>query len=37
MFFANEQREKVREENPGIKFGTPSTSISLKDPQLTPI
>lgn len=21
MFFANEQREKVREENPGIKFG----------------
>lgn len=22
MFFANEQRENVREENPGIKFGT---------------
>lgn len=21
MFFANEQRENVREENPGIKFG----------------
>ncbi|KAL9617798.1 MAG: hypothetical protein Q9160_007452 [Pyrenula sp. 1 TL-2023] len=21
MFFANEQREKVREENPGISFG----------------
>ena len=21
MFFANEQRDKVREENPGIKFG----------------
>jgi hypothetical protein len=21
MFFANEQREKVREDNPGIKFG----------------
>ena len=21
MFFANDQREKVREENPGIKFG----------------
>jgi hypothetical protein len=22
MFFANEQRDKVREDNPGIKFGT---------------
>ena len=22
MFFANEQRENVREENPGISFGT---------------
>ena len=22
MFFANEQRENVREENPGITFGT---------------
>jgi hypothetical protein len=22
MFFANEQREKVREDHPGIKFGT---------------
>jgi hypothetical protein len=21
MFFANEQRDKVRDENPGIKFG----------------
>jgi hypothetical protein len=21
MFFANENRDKVREENPGIKFG----------------
>jgi len=21
MFFANEQRDKVREDNPGIKFG----------------
>lgn len=21
MFFANDQRDKVREENPGIKFG----------------
>lgn len=24
MFFANDQREKVREDNPGIKFGKPS-------------
>jgi hypothetical protein len=24
MFFANEQRENVRDENPGISFGTPS-------------
>ena len=22
MFFANEQRDKVRDDNPGIKFGT---------------
>jgi hypothetical protein len=22
MFFANDNREKVRDENPGIKFGT---------------
>jgi hypothetical protein len=28
MFFANEQRDKVREENPGIKFGE-SISISF--------
>lgn len=26
MFFANEQRENVREENPGIKFGKYSES-----------
>lgn len=26
MFFANEQRENVREENPGIKFGKSSGS-----------
>ena len=26
MFFANEQRENVREENPGISFGTPHFS-----------
>lgn len=25
MFFANEQRENVREENPGIKFGKSSS------------
>jgi hypothetical protein len=29
MFFANEQRDNVREENPGISFGKPcSTSVS---------
>lgn len=28
MFFANEQRDKVREENPGIKFGKWKPSIS---------
>jgi hypothetical protein len=27
MFFANEQREKVREDNPGIKFGKSNTTI----------
>jgi hypothetical protein len=30
MFFANEQRENVREENPGIAFGT-WNSPSVKD------
>ena len=29
MFFANEQRENVREENPGIAFGTWSDFIHL--------
>ena len=32
MFFANEQRDKVREDNPGIKFGTlfsPCTCVRL--------
>ena len=33
MFFANEQRDKVRDENPGIKFGmsllTGSSIVSL--------
>jgi hypothetical protein len=24
MFFANDQRDKVREDNPGIKFGKSS-------------
>lgn len=26
MFFANDQRDKVREDNPGIKFGKPFSS-----------
>ena len=31
MFFANEQRDNVRSENPGIAFGTPATtSIALQ-------
>lgn len=30
MFFANEQRDYVRHENPGITFGTaPSSSIQV--------
>jgi len=29
MFFANEQREKVREDNPGIKFGKSCASNAL--------
>ena len=28
MFFANEQRDNVREENPGITFGTITSSLS---------
>jgi hypothetical protein len=32
MFFANEQRDKVREDNPGIKFG--KSMISNKPKQL---
>ena len=31
MFFANDQRDKVREENPGIKFGE-SLSILVLHP-----
>lgn len=27
MFFANEQRDNVREENPGISFGTSTSSL----------
>ncbi|KAF2202358.1 hypothetical protein GQ43DRAFT_430817 [Delitschia confertaspora ATCC 74209] len=30
MFFANEQREKVREENPGIKFGEVGKMLGVK-------
>lgn len=37
MFFANEQRDNVREENPGISFGTPHLApLSLSDLLLTP-
>jgi hypothetical protein len=35
MFFANEQRDKVREENPGIKFGKFALSANLQIPVLT--
>ena len=28
MFFANEQRDNVREENPGISFGTVTSRLS---------
>jgi hypothetical protein len=31
MFFANEQRENVREENPGISFGKLSNSFRAFD------
>ncbi|THY89808.1 hypothetical protein D6C93_06772 [Aureobasidium pullulans] len=41
MFFANEQREKVREDNPGIKFGDVGKLLgekwkSLNEKQKTP-
>ncbi|KAF2727972.1 Non-histone chromosomal protein 6 [Polyplosphaeria fusca] len=41
MFFANEQREKVREDNPGIKFGEVGKLLGekwkgLTDKQRTP-
>jgi hypothetical protein len=41
MFFANEQREKVREDNPGIKFGDVGKMLgekwkSLSEKQRTP-
>jgi hypothetical protein len=29
MFFANEQRDKVREDNPGIKFGMSEAHATL--------
>lgn len=32
MFFANEQRENVREENPGIKFGEWTAFSNDRDP-----
>lgn len=36
MFFANEQRDKVREDNPGIKFGmSPSAASDITSNQLT--
>lgn len=28
MFFANDQRDKVREDNPGIKFGKSSACLN---------
>merc|ERR1711939_212066 len=35
MFFANEQRDKVREENPGIKFGDVGKMLGEKWKALT--
>ncbi|PSN66708.1 Non-histone chromosomal protein 6 [Corynespora cassiicola Philippines] len=35
MFFANEQRDKVREENPGIKFGEVGKMLGEKWKSLT--
>lgn len=35
MFFANDQRDKVREENPGIKFGTSRLGECLTGTSLT--
>ncbi|GAM88026.1 hypothetical protein ANO11243_060550 [Dothideomycetidae sp. 11243] len=35
MFFANEQRDKVREDNPGIKFGEVGKILGDKWKQLT--
>lgn len=35
MFFANEQRDKVRDDNPGIKFGESSGLCSLHSQPLT--
>lgn len=36
MFFANDQRDKVREENPGIKFGKSLSVQSLMQKLTTP-
>ena len=35
MFFANEQRDNVREENPGITFGTNTPKLPTPDAVLT--
>lgn len=35
MFFANDQREKVREDNPGIKFGDVGKILGEKWKELT--
>jgi hypothetical protein len=29
MFFANEQRDKVRDDNPGIKFGESAIAVRI--------
>ena len=31
MFFANDQRDKVRDDNPGIKFGTCRWSFTIRE------
>lgn len=35
MFFANEQRDNVREENPGISFGMITSSLPVTNALLT--
>lgn len=36
MFFANDNRDKVREDNPGIKFGEVGKALGEKWKELTP-